>query len=332
MQPDQLQKLLIKQIKQQLPANVSFAEEIAQVLNISTDSAYRRIRAEKPLTIDEVQVLCTRYRVSLDKLMNIDSGSVLFAGNYISPDKFSFGEYLEGILRNMKAINSASQKMMWYEGKDMPIFHFFQYREMAAFKYFFWMKYVLSYPQYSKMKFEDNELMEPLLKYGMDIVRNYYNIPSAEIWSADSLNATLRQIEYYAYTGVFRKKETIEILYMQLEQLLEHICDMAEAGEKFIAGGKPHGAENLQFYFSEVFLGHNSVLAETEGKLTTFINHGVLHYMATNDEDFCRFTKESVENTMKKSLLISKVGDKERARFFNIMQGRINESKLKSLV
>ena len=52
-----IQEDFFRQIKQKLPSHLSMADEIATLLNISQDSAYRRIRGEKPLTIDEIQLL-----------------------------------------------------------------------------------------------------------------------------------------------------------------------------------------------------------------------------------------------------------------------------------
>lgn len=327
MESNELQQRFFQHIKSLLAPNISFADEIAELLNISNDSAYRRIRGEKPITFDELQVLATHYQVSLDQMMNMDSGSILFIGSNIQPGKFNFENYLQGLLANMKTIKSATSKMIWYEAKDMPIFYHFQFKEMAAFKYFFWMKYVLSYPEYSKVKYEDNELVDILHKSGNEIIKTYCEIPCAEMWSIDAVNATLRQIKYFADTGVFAKKESIEMLYGQLAQIISHVQDQAELGEKFLIGAKPTGTPNYQLYFNEVFLGHNSVVVDTDGVETTYINHGVLNYMTTRDKKLCAYTKSFIENTMKKSVLISSVGDKERTRFFNTLQSKIAESK-----
>ena len=41
------QQQIFQQIKSKLPATVSAVDEIAKLLNISSDSAYRRMRGEK---------------------------------------------------------------------------------------------------------------------------------------------------------------------------------------------------------------------------------------------------------------------------------------------
>ena len=59
MKPADIQGDFFRQIKQKLPAHLSTVDEIAMLLNISQDSAYRRIRGEKPLSFDEIQLLAT---------------------------------------------------------------------------------------------------------------------------------------------------------------------------------------------------------------------------------------------------------------------------------
>ncbi len=60
------QQIFFGHIKGLLPQHISFVDEIAEVLNISNDSAYRRIRGEKSITLEEIKKLCTTFKISLD--------------------------------------------------------------------------------------------------------------------------------------------------------------------------------------------------------------------------------------------------------------------------
>jgi hypothetical protein len=322
------QRLFFKHIRSVIAPNLSFVDDIAETLSISNDSAYRRIRGEKEITFDEIHKLCKRYRISLDQIMHVDSDSTVFHGRNLDTEHFDFENYLREILTNLKQINSATTRKMYYEAKDIPIFHHFQFPELATFKYFFWMKSVMNYPSYSKMHFEDNQLRDAFQKMGKEIISTYSKIPSVEIWVVESINATIRQIAYYHDAGIFRSKDTIALLFTQLENLVEHIREQAEHGEKFVVGEKPTGqAGNYELYCNEVFLGHNTIVVEADGLQTTYINHAVMNFMATRDADFCHYTKRSFENNMKKSVLISSVSEKERSRFFNILISNITSSR-----
>ncbi len=322
------QKLFFSHIKSVLPANISLVDEIAEILNVSNDSAYRRIRGEKPITFDEIQILCQHFHISFDRMMDVHSDCTVFYGKNIDGDSFDFETYLKEILFNLKQFIGAKHKMLYYEAQDIPLFYHFQFAELASFKYFFWMKSVLYYPAFNKMNFEECELKDALITTGKEIIHAYNQIPSAELWVLETVNSTIRQIEYYAYTGVVKNKETIALLYFQLEQLIEHIREQAEHGEKFLIGEKPTGKKNnYQLYCNEVYLGHNAIMVETDGILTSFINHAVLNFMFTHDDTFCQYSKRAMERNMKKSVLISSVSEKERNQFFNKMIDNIKYSK-----
>ena len=84
MTTGELQQKLFTLLKSKMAEDSTAAEEIAGLLNISTDSACRRIRGEKTLSIDELQTLCVHYKVSLDQLMEIQSGAIIFYGQYLA--------------------------------------------------------------------------------------------------------------------------------------------------------------------------------------------------------------------------------------------------------
>ena len=55
-----------------------------------------------------------------------------------------------------------------------------------------------------------------------------------------------------------------------------------------------------------------------------FINHSVLYFVATRDEQFNKAMFLNLDNLMKKSTLISEVGEKERVRFFKELRDKIH--------
>src|SRR5437660_11341029 len=93
-----LQQQLFQQIKGMLPGNISFADAIADLLEISTDSAYRRIRGEKSISFEEIQKLSIHYHISLDTMLKIDSKSTVFNGTWLVRDNFNFEQYLNNLL------------------------------------------------------------------------------------------------------------------------------------------------------------------------------------------------------------------------------------------
>src|SRR5579871_2321816 len=96
---DSGQQVFFQHIKNNLPQHLSLVDEIADLLNISTDSAYRRIRGEKPVSFDELRTLCSHFKVSLDQLFHIQSDSFIFTGRLAKDTGNFFGDWLNDVLQ-----------------------------------------------------------------------------------------------------------------------------------------------------------------------------------------------------------------------------------------
>ncbi|HNJ27903.1 MAG TPA: helix-turn-helix domain-containing protein, partial [Ferruginibacter sp.] len=80
MESNQTQLQFFQHIRSILPEHISLVDEIAGLLDISNDSAYRRIRGEKQISLDEMQKLSVHYKISIDQFLNLQSNSYIFSG------------------------------------------------------------------------------------------------------------------------------------------------------------------------------------------------------------------------------------------------------------
>ena len=95
------QVLFFQQIKSLLPPHLSVADEIAKVLDISTDSAYRRIRGEKPINFEDIQKLSAVYKVSVDQFLQIQTNGFIFTGNLGYSSTGFVERYLNDMLQSL---------------------------------------------------------------------------------------------------------------------------------------------------------------------------------------------------------------------------------------
>ena len=93
------QEFLFQRIKELLPPHVSLVDAVAETLHVSSDSAYRRIRGETPIVLDEVKELCQFYKISLDQLLEVKTGSVLFQNVSVDINNYSYEIYLKDLLK-----------------------------------------------------------------------------------------------------------------------------------------------------------------------------------------------------------------------------------------
>lgn len=320
------QTVFFNHIKSKLPAHLSFVDEIAELLNISNDSAYRRIRGEKPIGLDEIQVLCNKYHVSLDQLLQVKTNTVIFSYDKVDHSHFGFNKFLQFVAQSLGHFGMLQNPMMYYYSKDLPIFHFMPFPELRAFKFFFWKRTVIGYPELAKQQFNGEDTDPESIELSKKIDELYVTVPSIDIWNEESVNVTISQIELYRQSNLFLYNEIVLKVYSQLEDLVNHLELQAEAGKKSLYG-QPDAPNCASYdaYINEALLGDNTVFVKSDNRNITFINHNGLNFMSTEDKDFCSYTFKNVQNIIRKSTHISVVGEKERSMYFNKLRKKIHE-------
>src|SRR4051812_33681537 len=116
-----LQEQLFKRIRERLPAGTSLHTVVCDLLFVSEDSAYRRIRGETLLVLDEVKVLCNAYSLSLDDLLQSPVHAVPFHYTTIDNGVNSFEAYLNGIQFGLQQIGISATDHITYLCKDIPL-------------------------------------------------------------------------------------------------------------------------------------------------------------------------------------------------------------------
>lgn len=325
------QKLFFDQIKKKLPANIAVVQEIAEILNISKDSAYRRINVNKQLTFNELHKLSKAFNISVDHIfLNRQSDNLIFQNRIIKPDNKSFENWLNAIASDLKIMAGVKEKQIIYSAKDPPIWHHWNFPDIAAFKVFFWKKTILQIPEYANKKFSFDEYDTRIHEIGHNILRYSTKIPTVEIWNEDTFNILLKQIEYYWVSGFFRFGDDIFRLYNSLVNWAGHIQKQAELGFKFIYGSKPEGLENTyKLYENEIVLNDNSILTNVNERKIYYLTYNTLNLLISTDPGFIEHINIFFNMLISKSMLISSSASKERNRFFNKLTGNINLFKRK---
>ena len=319
------QDLLFQQIKHSLPDHLSFVDEISDLLNISYDSAYRRIRGEKPLPLNELQKLSSHYSISLDALFNLKTNNIVFRNARTGPNDMGIKDWLRVILSDMHKIHEAKEKVIIYSAKDPPLFHYFQIPEIANFKIFFWQKTLLQFTEFEDRQFSLAEYDHETQELGMQSLARYVKIPTIELWNYDTFIIAFSQMEYYWVSGLFEHKEDVFTLCDKFEIWLRHIEKQAELGFKFLYGSQPEGIEeNFKLYLNEVVLNDNSIYIKMDDKYASYITDNVLSLLITTNPEFCKKKEKFLLGLCQKSSLISHVNAKERSRFFNRLVHRID--------
>ncbi|WP_299455062.1 hypothetical protein [uncultured Microscilla sp.] len=321
-----IQQRFLQKLKAIIPSNYSLVDELADLLQISTDSAYRRIRGETAVSMDEVVRLCQHYKIPLGLLGADQTDGVTFNYKLVSDHTESFKEYLTKLLADLQKIRSAHPKQVIYAAADVPLFHHFNYPEQAAFKFFYWLNSVSNLPTLEGKSFTPSVIPAELIALGKQVYDVYCDIPSIEIWTEESANSTIKQIDYYWEAGLFEQQADAVLVVEQLAEMLHSIQTMAKQRNKNLANpanSKKNEKENFLLYHSEIQIGNNNILVQVGSTKVNYLRHQTFNYMYTTNTRFCNETEAWMANLISKSILISGVSEKQRYQFFKGIQKNV---------
>jgi hypothetical protein len=332
-----VQTSILEAVQDKLDPAISFADELADCLSISKDSAYRRIRGETLFDLAELEILTRKFGISLDHILGLEKSTIIFNTRQITHDDFTFEKYMESVYQNLSLIQNTEDNHLYFSARDVPPFHFYQIPELRAFKLYFWMKSFLDHPLYRNIEFDLNNLPDDLEKYQRLATKTwgaYLKVPCTEIWNYETANITLRQIEYHRQAGHINQQDS-EVLCEKFRELMLHIQKQAEIGRKFTINSTAY-EEGAPFtlYFNEASHNDNSILFRMGDKKMAFIIYATINYLATADPHFCDVIESAFNKTMKHAIPISTSSEKIRVSFFNKIFNKIQvlESRLSKMV
>ena len=257
MENIELQQQLFNYLKNSLPPHLSLVDELMDLLNLSADSVYRRIRGEKPITLLELKIICEKYHLSLDQLLQLKTESVLFDAPGMNGTVGEFSNYLKGMLQQFKYFNSFKTKEIQYLCKDSTIWNFYLFPEIAAFKTFFWSKTINNQAELSNKTFSFEEFpYEDCFILGQQVLQEFNQIPCVELWNLESMQSTINQVAYYHDAGNFKTDKDFEAVVDSFQKMIDHLQLQAEKGVKFMPGANEVSYKApIQFYINELILG-----------------------------------------------------------------------------
>ncbi|MCR9152610.1 MAG: helix-turn-helix domain-containing protein [Croceimicrobium sp.] len=323
-----LQKLFIERLQGVLPNGQSLAPVLSDTLNISIDAAYRRINGKTNFNLEEAVALARAYNLSLDGLSDPSQQNAHFSFQDLQPSYDSFEEYLDLLLANLQRLEANADTQLYYSCLDIPIFYNLGHPNMAAFKMFYWMHSVLEVEELQTKVFEPDLIPQRFFDKGKEIYDTYCRIPSIELWTTNTLNSTLRQIEFYHNAGHIRSREVNEALFQDLQDLLDRLNLRAEKGSKVIDRvANEREQDNYKLYESDIELTGNGALALMGDHKISFIGHLTFHTLTSDHPGLNEKTLLWYQRLVRKANLISSVSAKNRYQFISKLEADLNKTK-----
>lgn len=298
------QQLFLESIKESLPAYQNFAQSIADALDISINEAYKKIRGDSAVNLHQIVKLADTFSVPFI-YKPVQLPTVTFDYMNIDKETPNMLAYLTDLLENLKHIHQRSQKHITITTDDIPVFHFFKYPELTAFKLFFWADSTIE----MGAKFDETFLSPEIVAVSQQLNQLYLEMPSTEIWSKDTVTGTIEQIRYAYEAGHILDKGLAVKIVEQVRYCLTDMNMYAISSKKTI---DPNHTFN--WYHCDV-LGSISYLVDFKDSLLCFNRFNTFNYLKTADQFYCTQTKDWMQGLIKKSVAFSGQGEKHRNKY-----------------
>jgi hypothetical protein len=313
------QKHLFEIIKGHIPDQYRLVDLVGELLGVSPDSAYRRIRGEKELSFSELQTICKKFNLSLDEMLNYQSNQgALFQYMVVDiADRDSYIRYIERLAKSLTVLQNIEDRELFFTAQDIPFYHFLDYTELLFFKLYVWND-VRNKEHLPFKNFCDKLDKTRVLPIYEQMSQAYLSIPSKEIWTNQTVDTILRLLDFYVEMGVFDSKETVLLLLNQLSGLLDTVYTYAENGCKGQTEKTP-----FDLYICSVDLENNFMLTRRGDCLACTIKLYTVNSIFTDNIELCKETEKWINDLILKSTLISGTSVKERFRFFQTSKNKI---------
>lgn len=304
-------------IYDKIPTDINIVKVIMDVLNISKEAAYRRLRGDVPFSFIEVATLARKLSISIDNFTGTHAhDKILFQLINVAYKDTTEYDYMmvKQFIEAVKFINNDEKSEFMYASNMFPQFIFAKYYHLAKFHSFKWGYQNL--PNITKPYFE------------MDYPTEFFEMSVKTVEELTYLNNTCYVLDKRVFEAMVNDiKYFHSINYLNDENVKDikaELLNMLDDFEILLTKGTFNTNNKIQVYLSDInFETTHCYLMGNSFNLSMISIFG-LHYVTSLDERALVTIKKWIQSLKKSSILISEGGQIERTQFLNKQRNFFN--------
>jgi hypothetical protein len=316
---DDLNEIIVNTVLKNIPKNIKPVIYLMELLDLSRESVYRRIRKDIPFSVGELTKLALTLNFSMDEIIESSKRERIFfdlgsknINNSIDTFPAIFQEYSSYINNLSKAKNSCVFMALNY---IYPLFTVF-FPNLFRFHYFKWM--VETQDNSPRSHFADFTLPPELCSLQQKIMKEIKNAKNVTIILSPNISLSIiKDIQYYNQRKLINKAD--------LEILKEDLLKMTDSAENIAKTGKLIGGNSqIDIYISIPYINSNTIYLEYD-------DISEVHYwiystnpMVIRNSEIGNIQKKWLLSLKKSSTLITQSNEILQADFFDTQRKLIN--------
>lgn len=316
-----MQEQFIKEIKSRTKDHTSFVQEVASILDIGYDAAYRRVNLKSNLSLEEVVTLARHFNISLNKLFEVGSQYTIITELSPRPtDENGLEMWFKQSLKNVLPLTKIKKAEIIWSGKDISLLRTLKDSYLTRYKMYVWLKDLNTEMAKSKISFDDwvKTIPKSLLESAFELSEIYEHINIIELWNDNTVNGTLQQILYYYEAGLVSKEMALKIC--------DDVQDLVNQIEKQTIDqslNTPENGKSFKLYKCDLHTLTNTVMIVTPYHKVFFSPFTVLSYFKVEHAETCEMMHAFLIKQMSNSKLLATSGERDRTIFFKTISQKI---------
>jgi len=319
MDPILLNTKVIKAVKEALPTNANIADVLSDILPISREGVYRRIRGEVVFSFHEIYSIAQKLGLSVDYMIKSSSNESAifeliqqpFQGSeeeiYKTPNKF---EQIMGLIMDD---TSSKFELSHNLFPQVPSHMFYHLSKYNSFKWIYK---------------NENKKLKPVPYKEVDYPEHIFQLhkknniatmgirQTSYIWDYTIVEMMVREIRYFAEIKLL-DKEDVTILKNELHKFLSYVENLTFKGV-FSTGNK------INIYISGVNSDASYSYIETSKYRICMIGLFDFQYIISTDDVAYNMVKGKIQSLKMASTLITETNENYRLSFFRTQRELVN--------
>ena len=314
---------LFNVIKQKLPKNVLFTEEIADVLDVSYDASYRRIKGRTSLTFNEAVKLARHYKISLNELYDLPSDNSLLI------NKNKFHDNIDGLIHFYKELSyytktfhATDRTQVVYSAKDIPFYHVKTTNLYWKFRIYLHLNFSENNSINNKVSFYNFNPKFAAIEEANSFRETFKLTDIVDIWSDTTIDSSLYQIFYFFRTKTLRKEEAL-LLCDEINSIIKEIeYNVTNQHSDNLPNKKKF---RYTLYYSKLLNLNHTIFFKNEVKKGVLIPYGSFSHIKIEDSNICDEMDSYLQKQLQLAKKISGETEIDRKVFFTTMYEKIDQ-------
>ena len=301
---------LINAISDNLPPKTNLAFYLIEILSISKEAAYRRLRGDVPFTFEEAAKITSNLKISLDKTIgnNSNMGAIVNLDIIRSPDYIlNYNVTLEKYIKVCDIIEHDPTSSLNEATNKLPLHLYAQYTYITKFWVSRWLH------QSNNLKgtgsLDDILIPEKTIALHKLLAKKLRSIPlSIFVWDKNTFLKFIKGVSYFAKLNLLSRND-VDHIKRELFEILDDL-EIIMANAKYPEGGK------VFIYICNIPIETIYSYIESQNINISMLRIYAINLIDSQHPDIFQLQKDWIQSLRRYSTLIADSSEMERVKYF----------------